>query len=509
MIPNSKLILGPPGCGKTYRLIQEIKGALDAGTHPSRIGVISFTRKAIEEMVTRSCAEFSLQPTDFPYMRTSHSFGFNGLGLQSQDVMQVSDYQEIGAIVGLDFEGKDRTSVDDGITLPTLGGSGAQYLQMITRARYRMISLDREFNEAGDRTLFFPKLEQVSAQIEEYKQTMSKYDFVDMIDKYIEIGEPPHLDYLFIDEAQDFTPLQWEMAKKLADFSQKTFIAGDDDQAVHRWTGVNVDLFINASDDVEVLKQSYRIPESIHRLSQHIVQRIDSRVEKEFFPREEMGTVEYVWNMDDIPFGEGSWTVMARTNSYVKEMAKWFYKTGFKFSTKGRSSISDKLVENIMAWEDLCQDKKLGVERVKKLYSGLPKQGDDAVVQRGATKRLDTLAPEDELDMATLMSDYGLLRGADSAAYDVLKVSSSMRLYIEAIHRRGDDLLSPPRINISTFHAMKGGEDDNCVVYTASTKACVESKYPEDEHRAFYVGITRARHSLYILQSNKDYRYTI
>jgi len=222
-----------------------------------------------------------------------------------------------------------------------------------------------------------------------------------------------------------------------------------------------------------------------------------------------MGSVEYVWNMDDIPFGEGSWTVMARTNSYVKEMAKWFYKTGFKFSTKGRSSISDKLVENIMAWEDLCQDKKLGVERVKKLYSGLPKQGDDAVVQRGATKRLDTLAPEDELDMATLMSDYGLLRGADSAAYDVLKVSSSMRLYIEAIHRRGDDLLSPPRINISTFHAMKGGEDDNCVVYTASTKACVESKYPEDEHRAFYVGITRARHSLYILQSNKDYRYTI
>ena len=498
MIPNSKLILGPPGCGKTYRLIQEIKGALDAGTHPSRIGVISFTRKAIEEMVTRSCAEFSLQPTDFPYMRTSHSFGFNGLGLQSQDVMQVSDYQEIGAIVGLDFEGKDRTSVDDGITLPTLGGSGAQYLQMITRARYRMISLDREFNEAGDRTLFFPKLEQVSAQIEEYKQTMSKYDFVDMIDKYIEIGEPPHLDYLFIDEAQDFTPLQWEMAKKLADFSQKTFIAGDDDQAVHRWTGVDVDLFINASDDVEVLKQSYRIPESIHRLSQHIVQRIDSRVEKEFFPREEMGSVEYVWNMDDIPFGEGSWTVMARTNSYVKEMAKWFYKTGFKFSTKGWPSISNKLVENIMAWEDLCQDKKLGVERVKKLYSGLPKQGDDAVVQRGATKRLDTL-----------MSDYGLLRGADSAAYDVLKVSSSMRLYIEAIHRRGDDLLSPPRIKISTFHAMKGGEDDNCVVYTASTKACVESKHPEDEHRAFYVGITRARHSLYILQSNKDYRYTI
>ncbi len=56
---------------------------------------------------------------------------------------------------------------------------------------------------------------------------------------------------------------------------------------------------------------------------------------------------------------------------------------------------------------------------------------------------------------------------------------------------------------------MKGGEDDNCVVYTASTKACYETLFPEDEHRAFYVGITRARRRLYILQSDNKYRYTL
>jgi len=162
-----------------------------------------------------------------------------------------------------------------------------------------------------------------------------------------------------------------------------------------------------------------------------------------------------------------------------------------------------------MAWDELCQDQKLGVERVKTLYSGLPKQGESAVVKRGATKLLDALAPDAEIDMATLMADYGLLRGADYAAYDVLKVSESMRRYIEAIERRGEDLLSPPRIKLSTFHAMKGGEDDNCVVYTASTKACVESPHQDDEHRAFYVGVTRARHRLYILQSDNKYRYTI
>ena len=37
MIVNSKLILGPPGCGKTYSLIQEVKNALANGVSPSRI----------------------------------------------------------------------------------------------------------------------------------------------------------------------------------------------------------------------------------------------------------------------------------------------------------------------------------------------------------------------------------------------------------------------------------------------------------------------------------------
>ena len=122
---------------------------------------------------------------------------------------------------------------------------------------------------------------------------------------------------------------------------------------------------------------------------------------------------------------------------------------------------------------------------------------------------LDALAPEDMLDMDTLIKDYGLQRDASSSAFDVLNVPASERDYIGAIFRRGEDLLSAPRIKVSTFHAMKGGEDDNCVVFTMSTAACVNSDHPDDEHRAFYVGVTRARHTLYILQSNYKYRYTI
>jgi superfamily I DNA/RNA helicase len=111
--------------------------------------------------------------------------------------------------------------------------------------------------------------------------------------------------------------------------------------------------------------------------------------------------------------------------------------------------------------------------------------------------------------MEQLQKEHGLLVGADQSASEVLRIGKAEKEYIAAMMRRGDDLLSEPRIKLSTFHAMKGGEDDNCVVYTASTAACVNSDHPDDEHRAFYVGVTRARHTLYILQSNNKYRYTL
>ena len=272
---------------------------------------------------------------------------------------------------------------------------------------------------------------------------------------------------------------------------------------------MDVQLFNKCTDNIEVLDQSYRIPSSVHNLAKIVANRIDDRHLKVFKPREEEGLVEWIYHLEDAPLHEGSWTLMARTNGFVHDMAKKIKEMGFKFSIKGRPSISNKLVSNLFTWSDLCQDKKVGLQRIKDLYSSVPKQGQNAVVKRGFTQRLDVLAPDAELTMEELQKEYGLLVGAEHSGYEVLRVGSVEQDYIAAMARRGDDLLSEPRINLSTFHAMKGGEDDNCLVYLGTTKACSESDYPDDEHRAFYVGITRARHCLYLLQAKTNYRYTI
>jgi superfamily I DNA/RNA helicase len=269
-IPNSRLILGPPGCGKTHTLIEVVREALARGVHPSRIAFVSFTTKAIQEALDRACAEFNLEPKQLPNFRTLHATGYHALGLQRTDVMGRDDYKALGDMLGLEFKGADRTSVHDGIVLPTIGGSGAKYLQSVMRARYRQVSLEREYNELEDYSLSYPKLVQVHEQNEEYKAKTGRHDFVDMIALYPTVADPLYLDLLIVDEAQDLTLLQWNMVRHMAANAKEVVIAGDDDQAVHRWAGVEVSNFLQCSKNIEVLSQSYRLPRSVWRLAQKI-----------------------------------------------------------------------------------------------------------------------------------------------------------------------------------------------------------------------------------------------
>ena len=81
----------------------------------------------------------------------------------------------------------------------------------------------------------------------------------------------PKLEVVFIDEAQDLSPLQWKMVHLLQANAKEVFVAGDDDQAIFRYAGADVDYFIGLQGSVTVLDQSYRIPATHHALSQKVI----------------------------------------------------------------------------------------------------------------------------------------------------------------------------------------------------------------------------------------------
>jgi len=505
---SEEMLLGPPGCGKTYSLIQRVQEALEDGVDPEQIGFMSFTKKAVQEAVERSCGKFGFDEKRLPYFRTLHSIGFRALGLVSGDMLAKDDWRKLGHGLGLSFDNAEGAAPDDGILIPAIGGDGGKYIQLIDRSRYRLIAMEKEFNEAEDWDLSFPKMKQIEVSVALYKSKFGKMDFVDLIEQYLNV-EPPYLKLLIVDEAQDLTPLQWEMVDHMKANAENVVYAGDDDQAIHRWTGVDVNRFINATDNKTILSQSYRLPRAVWSLSQQVVKRIDNRIEKEFLPMEEEGLVEYHLSRHTIPYHKGSWTIMARTNSFVREFAESLREDGYLYSVKGRPSINPDAVDVIVAWRDLQAGNPLSLRRVKKMYASVPKQGDYAVVKRGSARLLDAADPEAMLDYETLVRDYGMIAPLYTDAMDVARFGKEQKLYVRSIERRGEDITQPPRLKVSTFHAMKGGEDDNCVVYLGIPRVCAQSKHPDDEHRAFYVGITRARKELHILDTDKRYKYQL
>ena len=67
-----------------------------------------------------------------------------------------------------------------------------------------------------------------------------------MLENFLERGESPKFDVIFVDEAQDLSKIQWSIIEKLEkDNDMDIWVAGDDDQAIFGWAGAEVSSFIN------------------------------------------------------------------------------------------------------------------------------------------------------------------------------------------------------------------------------------------------------------------------
>ena len=474
-------VVGPPGTGKTRRLLNNVQRYSDIGVPLNKIGYFAFTRKAAGEARDRFLKiKTELTKKDIRYFQTLHSLAFNTLGLKEENVMQELNYKVIGETCGIQIKyASYETNNWNGIF-----SSDSEYLSMINLARVREISvmdqLDR--NEHLSR-IERDKLDAIEQEINSYKKVFGLIDFTDMIQKFLDKGVSPKFDVIFVDEAQDLSLIQWSMIKKIEkDTNCDVWVAGDDDQAIFGWAGADVDSFINWEAQEIPLKQSERVPTIIQKKALNVIDRIqENRIDKEYFPKAESGEIFERYKLSDIDMSKGDWLILTRTKSLLKPVITFLKKKGFFFNTAQGNSIGKSLYEDIQNWSKL--QKKIELPEIQ--------------VQR-IRERI-----EGSMNLSLKW-------------YDVFnKLTDSQITYMKLLLLNGENPTEDARIKVSTIHGAKGGEATNVVLFlneTANTiKGAKKSAAKQDEeYRVWYVGITRTMKNLYLIKSqNKSKEFKL
>jgi len=487
------IILGPPGTGKTRTLLKLVEDYLNKGTPPNRIGYFAFTKKAANEALSRAMLKFGLDEDDLPYFRTLHSLAFRSLGISRNRVMKKFHYQDLGKKLGF--------SVDYASYQDDFGGyfsSNSDYLNLISLAKVRGITVEEQFDlNEHDSDIERDKLKIIANELETYKKEIGLVDFTDMIQKFIEKDVAPSFDVIFIDEAQDLSFLQWKMVKQIWEKTKQVYIAGDDDQAIFRWAGADIDSFIALPGKTIVLDQSHRVPSGdIHNLSIGLANRISNRRSKTWKPNTNEGLLRFHGDVYQVDMSSGDWLVLARTKYLLENTKDLCEERGWFYGFKNETSVDAETLKAINDWEHLRQGQMVDYDSIKNLYNYLSSNKVDKIHKTGKTLLKDQM-----YTLEDCTNKYGLK--TKDIWYDALDdIDFKTREYIRAMRRNGELLKKEPRIKLSTIHGMKGGECNNVVLLSDLTENTLRNyeKNPDDENRLFYVGATRAKQQLHIVE---------
>jgi len=493
---HTQVILGPPGTGKTSTLLGLIEDELENGTQPESIGFFTFTKKAVTEGKQRAMAKFSISDKDLPYFRTLHSLAFRQLGLTRESVVSNTDIKDLNEKLNLRLTG--RTTTDDGHLFGMTHDDRLAFIENL--ARMRNIPLEQQWHEVEDAVGWF-ELERFARGLQLFKEDRLLVDYTDMLYKFLHEGDVPSLDVMFVDEAQDLSPLQWAVVRKVAEKAKKIYVAGDDDQAIYKWAGADVDYLISNSKNAMVLKQSYRVPSSVHEVASRCIGQVRSRIHKEWTPRKDEGVVRWEPTIELVNMEKGDWLVLARTNYLLEDVDEYCRNEGWFFEVKGRPSISEAKVRAVIYWERLRKGETVSLNECANILK---------YVKVDKHKKLDLLDSDLTMQYEDLKSHFPDL--PEGNWYDVFTLLSPSEVsYIRAMLRRGEKITKQPRIRLSTIHAAKGGEATNVVLLTDITTRVYKNyqQNPDDENRVFYVGITRTKENLYLIEPKSPRHYQV
>jgi DNA helicase-2/ATP-dependent DNA helicase PcrA len=490
------IIPGPPGTGKTHKLTEYLEKELkDHKTDPKKIIYISFSKAAAEEAQRRINGRLY-------HIGTMHSLGSKELGINTNSQLLKNNKWN-------GFKNYSQICKDLSFEAVTNEFGFTQYvnphMKIIEYARSRKLdiqeaSIQLDLYHTVDTSL----TEQIDQHLKTYKEDTGMVEYYDMISQFVEKKKCPLLDVVFLDEAQDLSPLQWDMFFYIESVCKRSYIAGDDDQTIYTFQGADPSIFINLKGTMDPQIQSRRVPRKIHKLAESIFPYMSQRLDKQWKARDAEGNIYEDMNLEDLDFSTGQWMIIARTNKMLEPIMEHLYDLNLRFDSKVQKLLPLDMLNAYRVWDRLNKGARINKDDVKDLWEYL---STEKHVARGFKNKnkLDSIV---SVDMEELREHYGLRA---TGSWEHLNFPEQSKIYIKNLLESGDDLMKKARIKVSTIHSVKGEESMNVVLYTDIERIIYESalKDPDPEHRTFFVGVTRAKENLFLMQPTSEYQYNI
>lgn len=457
-------IFGPPGTGKTFRLIEILEKEFKIVDDPSKIAIVSFTKKGAYEIRDRALSKFGLKEDDLPYCRTLHSIAFKELGLRREQVIDRIDFKELGTILGMNFLGyytEDLKHNDD------------QYLFFDSLVRNNP---KKAFTFSNH--LDTVKLKLVLSNYKKYKEVKKIVDYTDMIETFVNNNTALPVKVAIVDEAQDLTTIQWKMVFTAFKNCERIYLAGDDDQSIYEWSGADVEYFLKMrGTNFTILDKSYRLPNNIIPYCNRIASNIKNRVSKNFSGSGKIGSIKKINLIEELKIdNQQSWLLLSRNNYFLYSYKNYLEGKGIIFYYKGELSVTKSELTAIHNYTNLKKNENKTVPASLQIH---------------------------------LKNNFDF----NQEWYDAFKWTDEKKSYYRNIikNKNYDIENISSNIRIETIHSIKGGEADNVVLMediTNNVKKNLNTN-PDSEHRVFYTGATRTKENLYILQSKTKNFYNL
>lgn len=296
------LVIAGAGSGKTRTLVYRVARFIESGLSPHHLLLLTFTRKAAQEMLTR--AGLLLGTTcDRVAGGTFHSFANTVL-------------RRYGSAIGLDpaFTILDRGDGEDIVQLlRTSHGYGEREKRFprkktLTDMFSASVNKDMPLEEVvllgySHFSEHLPEIQKLEKAYADYKQQRFLLDYDDLLLKLRELLED-HRDLreklseihraILVDEYQDTNKIQARVIRLLCATHENIMVVGDDAQSIYSFRGANFRNIMDLPKEfprmrIFKLEENYRSTQPILDLTNEIIAQAREKYPKNLFTRKAEG----------------------------------------------------------------------------------------------------------------------------------------------------------------------------------------------------------------------------